>query len=62
MFDFKDEITELIREAVYTHLNINHKRMQSKQINCKCFICGDALKDRTKKRGWIYFNAGEVPR
>lgn len=61
MFDFQKEITDLIRENVYIHLNINRKSRQSEKINCRCFICGDSKKDTTIKRGWIYFPNGGVP-
>lgn len=61
MFDFKREITELIREKIYSHLNVNRRTNQSDKINCRCFICGDSKKDSSVKRGWIHFNAGDVP-
>ena len=61
MFDFQREITELIREKVYSYLNVNRRGNQSEKINVKCFICGDSKKDSNVKRGWIYFNAGDVP-
>ena len=61
MFDYTQEVTELIREKMYSHLNVNHKRNNNAKVNVRCFICGDSNKDRTKKRGWIYFNPGEAP-
>lgn len=61
MFDFKKEITELIREKIYSHLNINRRTNQSEKVNVRCFICGDSKKDPNTKRGWVHFNAGDVP-
>ena len=61
MFDFQKEITELIREKIYSCLNLNHRRNQSDKVNVRCFICGDSKKDTNTKRGWIHFNVGDVP-
>jgi hypothetical protein len=61
MFDFTQEVTELVREKMYSHLNVNNRRANTGKVNVRCFICGDSKKDRTKKRGWIYFPSGEQP-
>jgi hypothetical protein len=61
MFNFNQEIRDLVAEKAYACLQIDYSKSNSSKISCRCFMCGDSKKDVNVKRGYIYLPMGDKP-